>query len=415
MQDMMSLLGRFYIKLAEVIKNDPTAIPQLDGYAVTDVDRVRAAVVVAELADAETAIERLGALADDPGVNAAVRTDAALLARVYGEGAAAIGPEERERLDTHHGYFARVALTFNDPAGSADRAALRSGGAALVGGLVMIGVVMLLAVLGGFGLFIMGITLVATGKIRPAMPIPERGGSVFIETFAVFVVGFLAVQGVAGLMAVFAGNEAAWVLPATLGMQWLLILTPLWPLLRGVRWSRLRGALGLTSGRGVLTEIGMGVLGYLAGIPLFIAGVLVSFMLMILAQAIRLGLGMGEPPLPENALFDLVGQGGWVTVLFASLVVLWAPLCEETIFRGALFRALRGRVGVVLSVLACACVFGFMHGYGPLLVFPLIALGSVFCLLREWRGSLIAPITAHMLHNGTVLVMILFLMTVLGD
>jgi len=24
----------------------------------------------------------------------------------------------------------------------------------------------------------------------------------------------------------------------------------------------------------------------------------------------------------------------------------------------------------------------------------------VYALLREWRGSLIAPITAHMLHNG---------------
>jgi len=36
----------------------------------------------------------------------------------------------------------------------------------------------------------------------------------------------------------------------------------------------------------------------------------------------------------------------------------------------------------------------------------LMLLGFGFGLLREWRGSLIAPITAHAMHNGAlVLVM----------
>lgn len=28
--------------------------------------------------------------------------------------------------------------------------------------------------------------------------------------------------------------------------------------------------------------------------------------------------------------------------------------------------------------------------------------GVVFGWLRQWRGSLIAPVTAHALHNGTI-------------
>jgi membrane protease YdiL (CAAX protease family) len=37
-------------------------------------------------------------------------------------------------------------------------------------------------------------------------------------------------------------------------------------------------------------------------------------------------------------------------------------------------------------------------------------MGLVLALLREWRGSLIAPMTMHALHNGTItLVSVLYL------
>jgi len=42
------------------------------------------------------------------------------------------------------------------------------------------------------------------------------------------------------------------------------------------------------------------------------------------------------------------------------------------------------------------------------------ALGTVFAIMREWRGSLIAPITAHMLHNGTVTVLLLVMIRILA-
>jgi membrane protease YdiL (CAAX protease family) len=39
----------------------------------------------------------------------------------------------------------------------------------------------------------------------------------------------------------------------------------------------------------------------------------------------------------------------------------------------------------------------------------LMALGFIFAMLREWRGSLIAPITAHALNNGMVVTALLIL------
>jgi membrane protease YdiL (CAAX protease family) len=82
---------------------------------------------------------------------------------------------------------------------------------------------------------------------------------------------------------------------------------------------------------------------------------------------------------------------------------VWAPLTEEAIFRGALYRHLRGRAGTAVCTIATALVFGLMHGYALPLLIPIITLGVIFALMREWRGSLVASITAHFLHNATVL------------
>jgi membrane protease YdiL (CAAX protease family) len=40
-------------------------------------------------------------------------------------------------------------------------------------------------------------------------------------------------------------------------------------------------------------------------------------------------------------------------------------------------------------------------------------LGFGFALMREWRGSLIAPIVAHFMHNATVFTILLLLFSVL--
>lgn len=54
-----------------------------------------------------------------------------------------------------------------------------------------------------------------------------------------------------------------------------------------------------------------------------------------------------------------------------------------------------------------------MHGYSPSLFPPLIVLGSGFAIIRWWRGSLVASVTAHALHNGTLMVVMMLLFSLL--
>ena len=62
-----------------------------------------------------------------------------------------------------------------------------------------------------------------------------------------------------------------------------------------------------------------------------------------------------------------------------------------------------------------ALAFGFMHGYPVLLLGPVIALGFGFCLMREWRGSIIASMTAHCVHNTVVICIVLTALRFLGE
>jgi membrane protease YdiL (CAAX protease family) len=96
------------------------------------------------------------------------------------------------------------------------------------------------------------------------------------------------------------------------------------------------------------------------------------------------------------------------------LASLGAPLIEETMFRGVLYRHLReasGRIARNASILASATlasfVFAVVHPQGWMLIPALMALAFVFSLVREWRGTLIPSMVAHGVHNG-VLVLIGF-------
>jgi membrane protease YdiL (CAAX protease family) len=74
--------------------------------------------------------------------------------------------------------------------------------------------------------------------------------------------------------------------------------------------------------------------------------------------------------------------------------VVWTPIVEETLYRGMLYRYLRDRWRWPVAVVVSAAVFAAMHL--PLSRAPYaLAGGIVYALLREWRGSLVAPIAAH--------------------
>jgi len=408
---------RMIIKLSWLIESDPGSVRMLGGYATTPLEQIYFAIALGEIEGPQAAIDALDKAkkdAKDPQILADIDTFRHIYNAALQNTASEtlLDPVERDGLIDRHGFYARVALTYPLPQTDPQRQGLRQGAGAILALIVLVFVIAG-AILVGFALFVAAIVMLALGRIKPRFAPPAPGGSVFLEVFALFVLGFLCLKIATLLVERFMGNDTpAWLGPASLGAQWLLLLVPLWPLLRGMRFTDWQKALGLHAERGLFREVALGILSYLAFLPVYLAAVGVVIVLMLLRDLI---FGPTETP-PSNPIVDIMTQlRGFALVLFFLTAVVWAPLCEELVFRGALYRHLRGWMPSLLAALVSATVFAFMHSYGALLTPPLIALGFAFAMMREWRGSIFASMTAHALHNATLMTLLFVLLSALGD
>lgn len=374
--------------------------------------RLRGTILMGELAGAELAQERLAELqegidarleeveqAGEPHPEEArrlrtLREDAQRLSELYDDGAA-LNSAQRDGLVQRHGWFGELALSHGAPSSDPLRArvigqAKRSFGA-MIGGVTLAGG----AALVGLVLGIIAMTQLAAGKLKRRYFPPPPGGSVYLEAFALFIVGFIVIQLLSQAMLGLTG------LDMTMALVWLLPLTAFWPVIRGQSWERHRFAMGWNSGRGVVREIGAGVVGYLAGLPVFALGIALTLLFGALSGL--MGGGGDGPSAPTHPILDQIMQGDVIAiVLVFILAAVWAPLTEESMFRGAFFHHLRGRMPFLPAGLVTAFIFAVVHPQGWIAVPALMSLGFVFAMLREWRGSVIAPMTAHALHNGTL-------------
>src|SRR5690606_7792760 len=112
---------------------------------------------------------------------------------------------------------------------------------------------------------------------------------------------------------------------------------------------------------------------------------------------------------PDQAVEQQIMQdalrGGAPAVLAVFIAVVLAPVTEEIVFRGALFRSLRPRMGVWPAALLSSLIFAFIHvevvTSQPLALVGLFLLGMVFAIGLQKSGSLLVPILAHAVFNAT--------------
>ncbi len=109
-------------------------------------------------------------------------------------------------------------------------------------------------------------------------------------------------------------------------------------------------------------------------------------------------------PKEETHLLESLGsyEGTALVLLSAALTCVVAPICEEFLFRGFIFTALRNWHGTLPAALMTGLVFGGVHyGSAPTLdLVPLALLGFGLCLLYRYSGSLYPCIIAHSLNNS---------------
>lgn len=254
--------------------------------------------------------------------------------------------------------------------------------------------------------------MLANGTLAGEFDAPAVGGSVYAEGVTIFMVAFALLIFI---QIPFRGADvtgATFALALSDVMQWSLLLTAFWPLLRGIRWDAFCIDMGFHTGKGVFREIGIGILAFAAERPVLMIVDIVTGLLSYVtttAEEEPSVTGTSEFPLFESP----IGNSWLLVWLGAAGSVIWAPVVEEFIFRGALYRALHGRLRWPLTVLLTSIVFAIIHPYGADGMASVFVGGITFGLLREWRGSLIACITAHALHNGSIELMTITQLSIL--
>lgn len=124
--------------------------------------------------------------------------------------------------------------------------------------------------------------------------------------------------------------------------------------------------------------------------------------LTALSQKLFDGRQSPSPIIPELLTSD--------SALFRLFLVLtatfMAPLVEETLFRGILFRAAAVRLPFWGAALGSALLFALVHGL-VVGILPITLLGLLFAFLTRQSHSLVPSAAAHATYNGLVTLIVL--------
>jgi membrane protease YdiL (CAAX protease family) len=315
-----------------------------------------------------------------------------------------VGEEARETLRSHLGWFAELARGPGLAAPPREDS-IRTRSLVVLGVMGTLVVLVACSFMAGVVLLILHLRRIQSGEVVNAF-VPSRSlGGVLLECFALY----LGIMTTSALAAAFLGSAIG-----VAGYGLAVVIPLFWPRFRGISWREFRLAVGLHRGRGFWREVGAGCVGYLGVLAIASIGIALTLMLSLLADLFNGGLGGAEggaepgPAGPEvHPVVGWIYEGNlWVRLACFALAAGFAPVFEELFFRGALQRYFRGRFRFLASALLTGLIFAALHPQGFFAIPALAGIGVGFSLLREWRDSLIAPMTAHAINNGCLVGML---------
>ena len=98
-----------------------------------------------------------------------------------------------------------------------------------------------------------------------------------------------------------------------------------------------------------------------------------------------------------SSFLSRAGRPIWICIL----AIAAAPIFEEFLFRGLIFRGLRRTSGPALAVLGSAALFALVHP--PISVIPVFGLGIATAISFQRSGLLLAPMLTHAVYNAMVI------------
>lgn len=110
-------------------------------------------------------------------------------------------------------------------------------------------------------------------------------------------------------------------------------------------------------------------------------------------------------PLPEEAAEAFAEIIDVEASLFAAVLVLVlvAPVTEELLFRGVIFRGLKSRFRFAGAALISAALFAIAH-FNPWQFLTAMCVGVVFAWYVHETESIVPALIGHAVHNGSTLV-----------
>jgi membrane protease YdiL (CAAX protease family) len=386
---MMSLQKDSAPTSALVEQRLSTLIEQLEEDARTAEDQIRIAILTGESLGVDAGLQKLSRIPETE-VNDAAGQDIRSLRTIYGAGGASeLSPPAREALISRHPYLGRLALAHGVPQDQEPRKTLQSEAFWFTIRLTVVGIGLMVVMGVSVAAFVLACVWLVRGRLKAAYAAPTSYGGAFLEGFALYLVLFVAL-----------GVGLRYLGPVSLQWTWLaLAILPIvwmWTILRGTTSEERRRAFGWTRGRGFLREVGAGLGGYLAGLVVIAVGCLVTLFL------VRYTGTQASSPIVQE-----LNGGPWRLAGLYAMACIFAPIMEETMFRGILFHHLRQRWSWVVTAVIISVIFAMLHPQGWVAIPALSAIAMVLAALREWRGSLIAPMAAHACNNFLVLTLAL--------
>lgn len=447
---LMRVQGMYMVGAGEIL---PGQRQQLYGPSATSLNlgtpaqRMRFIVLAADMAGPGEAARLLGELrslladplvGEPPELAPSEHDVLAILGKLYphdseldeGESRAAqlaesierLTPEEIATLEEGLGWFGSLALVPAGIDGVTRRSDVVGPAKTLTIGIFIIAGLAIGGLMIGFiGLVVMLVLLIG-GRLRTGVQASASPHGVYAETFAIWMVLFVGLQGAAAVLAMTVpGLSGGMMMAINLVAFFASLGAVAWPAVRGVPFQQVRQDIGWTLGRQPLLEPVLGVGGYLMALPILAIGIVMTFLLMVIQGFLMSGevdtfAPAGGPAHP--IVLELASQSWLAIVMIYLLASVAAPIVEETFFRGVLYRHLREAsrglglfMSIAFSTLLSSFIFAAIHPQGVVAIPALMSLAIAFALMREWRGSVLPSMIMHGVSNGLVMTMALWLFT----
>jgi membrane protease YdiL (CAAX protease family) len=124
-------------------------------------------------------------------------------------------------------------------------------------------------------------------------------------------------------------------------------------------------------------------------------------LLMITDQFLRHFLGSASSTDPGGGL-SASEAGLWGLAFAITSACLLAPVAEELLYRGVLFRSFWNRFGVLPAAVMSSLVFALFHFYDGYGLASVWVFGLACAMLYAATGSLVAAVALHVLYNTSI-------------